>query len=179
MAQALGTYRGPPPSGSPHVRLGKSVRLGRARARPAGRGDGKGDDGPAARPPEFDILPIDLLRGHEEHDGAKVEELAAQILRVGKLIHPIWVSRNTWVILNGHHRVAAFRMLGLKWIPAWVFDYDGDLVRLGRWTPGPPIEKAEVVYRAHQGRPFPPKTTRHRLRVELPHRPVPIAALQA
>jgi len=130
-----------------------------------------------SHPPEFHILPLDWLRGHEEHEPDKVDELLAEIRRTGEFVDPIWVARDTWVILNGHHRVEAMRKLGMKRIPAWVFDYDGDHVDLGRWRPGPPIAKAEVVRRAHHGRPFPPKTTRHRLRVELPRRTVPLEEL--
>jgi len=130
-----------------------------------------------SRDPTFRILPLDRLRGHEKHDPARVDELIAEISRAGEFNEPIWVARDTWVILNGHHRVEALRKLGLKRIPAWVFDYQGDHVALGRWRPGPPIAKTEVVQRAHRGRPFPPKTTRHRLRVELPPRTVPLEQL--
>ena len=130
-----------------------------------------------SRDPTFRILPLDRLRGHEKHDPARVDELIAEICRAGEFNEPIWVARDTWVILNGHHRVEALRKLGLKRIPAWVFDYQGDHVALGRWRPGPPIAKTEVVQRAHRGRPFPPKTTRHRLRVELPPRTVPLEQL--
>jgi L-serine kinase (ADP) len=128
-------------------------------------------------PPEFRLLPIARLRGHEEHDPAKVDELAREMLRTGRFVDPIWVARDSWVILNGHHRVEALRKLGLKRVPAWILDYDGEHVDLDRWAPGPPIEKREVLDRAHQGQPFPPKTTRHRLRVELPSRSVPLAEL--
>ena len=103
----------------------------------------------------------------------------ARIWRSGVFIEPIWVAKGTWVILNGHHRVEAMRKLGMKRIPAWVFDYDADLVDLDRWSPGPPIHKSEVVHRAHLGQPFPPKTTRHRLRVELPRRTVPLHELES
>ena len=127
--------------------------------------------------PEFGIIPLDLLRGHEEHEPEKVDELIAELLRDGELVNPIWVARDTWVILNGHHRVEAFRRLGMKRIPAWIFDYNGEHVDLDRWSPGPPIAKAEVIHRAHHGPRFPPKTTRHRLRVELPPRPVPLSEL--
>ena len=127
--------------------------------------------------PEFRLLPISILRGHEEHEPEKVDVLIAELRRTGEFVDPIWVARDTWVILNGHHRVEALRRLGMKRIPAWVFDYDGDHVDLGRWSPGPPIDKAEVVHRAHHGRPFPPKTTRHRLRVALPPRSVPLEEL--
>jgi len=129
-------------------------------------------------PPKFRLLPLERLRGHEEHDPEKVDELVDELRRTGLFVDPIWVAKDSWVILNGHHRVEALRRLGLKRIPASVFDYHGEHVDLDRWSPGPPIEKAEVVHRAHHGRPFPPKTTRHRLRVELPPRAVPLSELE-
>ncbi|HTT17010.1 MAG TPA: ParB N-terminal domain-containing protein [Thermoplasmata archaeon] len=129
------------------------------------------------RAPVFALVPLERLRGHEEHESGKVDELVAELRRTGEFREPIWVARDTWVILNGHHRVEASRRLGLKFVPAWVFDYHGDHVELDRWRPGPPIDKEEVVRRAHRGRPFPPKTTRHRLRVELPARTVPLEQL--
>lgn len=127
--------------------------------------------------PEFQLVPIELLRGHEEHESERVDALVAELQRAGRFVDPIWVARGTWVILNGHHRVEALRRLRLKRVPAWVFDYEGNCVDLDRWTPGPPIDKAEVVARATHGPPFPPKTTRHRLRVSLPPRSVPLADL--
>jgi L-serine kinase (ADP) len=130
------------------------------------------------REPEFRIVPIGRLRGHEEHDPAKVDELVAELRRTGSFDDPIWVARGSWVILNGHHRVEAARRLGLKRVPAWVLDYQGEHVDLERWNPGPPIAKAEVLHRARHGRPFPPKTTRHRLRVQLPPRSVPLSELE-
>ena len=131
-----------------------------------------------SREPEFRLVRIDRLRGHEEHDPSKVDELVEQLRRAGTFDEPIWVARDSWVILNGHHRVEAARRLGLKRIPAWLVDYDGELVDLDRWKPGPPIAKAEVVRRARHGPPFPPKTTRHRLRVELPPKRVPLSELE-
>jgi L-serine kinase (ADP) len=130
------------------------------------------DDGPT-----FELVPIARLRGHERHEPGKVDELVAELRRTGRFVDPIWVARDSWVILNGHHRVEALRRLGLKRIPAWVFDYHGEDVDLDRWSPGPPIDKSEVVARARGGRPFPPKTTRHRLRIELPARSVPLSEL--
>jgi len=127
--------------------------------------------------PEFQLVRLDRLRGHEKHRPERVDELMAEIQRSGAFVEPIWVARGTWVILNGHHRVEAMRRLGMKRIPAWVFDYHGEHVDLDRWQPGPPIDKHEVVRRANRGRPFPPKTTRHLLRVELPPRSVPLDEL--
>ena len=92
-------------------------------------------------------------------------------------MNPIWVARGTDVILNGHHRTAALRALGALRVPAWVIDYESDLVRIDRWTPGPPISKAEVVRRAREGALFPPQTTRHTLARDLPWRSTPLAEL--
>ncbi len=127
--------------------------------------------------PEFALVPIERLKGHEEYDPRKVEQLVRRLRRSGSFDEPIWVARGSLVILNGHHRVEALRRLGAHWAAAWVFDYDSDEVDLEPWRPGPPIAKEEVVRRATRGEPFPPKTTRHRLRVALPPRTVPLEDL--
>lgn len=128
--------------------------------------------------PEFALVPIALLHAHEEFEEENVTELMAEIERTGVFADPIWVSRDSMVILNGHHRVEALRRLGALRTPAWVVDYETDLVSLEPWRPGLPITKAEVVRRGHDGHLFPPKTTRHRLRVELPSRPTSLEELR-
>ncbi len=127
--------------------------------------------------PEFALVPIDRLKGHEEFDPTKVDHLVAELRRTGTFSEPIWVARGSMVILNGHHRVEALRRLGARRAAAWLLDYDAETVRLEPWRPGPAIAKSEVVERAREGRLFPPKTTRHTLRVELPRRAVPLAEL--
>ncbi len=127
--------------------------------------------------PEFRLLPIGELSIHEEVDEAKVLELVHEIRRSGIVEDPIWVAKGTHVILNGHHRFRALQALGAVLVPAWVFDYEGPHVTLDRWQPGPAIAKHEVIRRAKEGRPFPPKTTRHRLGIALPHRPTPLGSI--
>lgn len=129
------------------------------------------------RAPQFALVPIQDLHGHEQIDEEKVVELMAEIRRAGVLSEPIWVARGSLVILNGHHRVEALRRLGAPRIPAWLLDYETDLVSLEPWRPGPPITKAEVVRRGIAGHPFPPKTTRHKIRAELPAHATPLAEL--
>jgi L-serine kinase (ADP) len=129
--------------------------------------------------PEFALLPLARLRNHEKIVPEKVRELVAEITRSQLQSDPIWVDRASWVILNGHHRAEALRRLGAKRVAAWVFDYESDAIEVGRWRPGPPITKAEVVRRALEGRPFPAKTTRHRLTIDLPPREVPLRELHA
>jgi L-serine kinase (ADP) len=127
--------------------------------------------------PEFALVPLERLRCHERVQLDKVRELVAEMTRTSTQADPILVARDSWVILNGHHRAEALRRLGAKRVAAWLVDYDSDAVKVDRWRPGPPISKGEVVKRADEGRPFPPKTTRHRLAIELPLREVPLAEL--
>ncbi len=126
---------------------------------------------------EFALVPLADLKEHEEIDARDVGKLVRDIRARGEFSNPIWVARGSWVILNGHHRVAALRRLGAERVAAWVFDYHGPALLLDRWSPGPPIPKAEVERRALAGTPFPPKTTRHILTVDLPERSTPLAEL--
>lgn len=127
--------------------------------------------------PTFELIPIASLHDHEEVDESKVRVLAQALLAEGVFRDPIWVARGSGVILNGHHRTEALRRLGATRVPAWVVDYASDVVRLGRWRPGPPIAKEEVIARAREARRFPPQTTRHSIEVQLPPRPTPLAEL--
>jgi L-serine kinase (ADP) len=128
-------------------------------------------------PAEYALLPISELRAHEQIEESNVVDLVELIRRTQVVADPIWVARGSLVILNGHHRVEALRRVGAERVPAWVLDYDSDLVHLERWHPGPPIAKKEVIRRAQEGRLYPPKTTRHRLLLDLPARPTRLADL--
>jgi len=127
--------------------------------------------------PEFAILPLSILKHHEQINETTLAELMAVLRHAEVLEEPVWVARGSYVILNGHHRVEALRRLGADRIAAWLFDYESDIVQLGRWQPGPPIPKSEVIRRGRESQPFPPKTTRHRILIELPARPTPLKVL--
>jgi L-serine kinase (ADP) len=126
---------------------------------------------------EFALLPLSELKSHERTTESITVDLVALLQRTRVVADPIWVARGSSVILNGHHRVEALRRLGAERVPAWVIDYESELVHVERWHPGPPIAKSEVVRRAEEGRLFPPKTTRHRLLIDLPARPTPLSEL--
>lgn len=128
--------------------------------------------------PRFALLPIGELRVHEEVRTGNLAELAERIERDGRILEPILVAKDGYVILDGHHRYAALRKLGARRVPAWIVDYDRPDIVLDRWEPGPPIAKSEVVERARKGTPFPPKTTRHRVSLKLPSRPTPLRELR-
>ncbi len=126
---------------------------------------------------EFAIYPLEELREHEEIETARVEEVRRDIERRRVVDEPVLVARGSLVVLIGHHRFAALRALGAARVPVYLVDYENGSVLLDRWSPGPPISKAEVVRRAAEGRLFPPKTTRHRLSFTLPPRPTSLDLL--
>ena len=119
---------------------------------------------------EFEYVPIERLRAHEQYVEKDVQVLLRLIRNKGEFDNPIWVAKGSYVILNGHHRTETLRRLGAIRIPAWLIDYHGPLVTLDRWSPGPPITKYDVEERAARGELFPPKTTRHHLLFEPPPR---------
>ena len=127
--------------------------------------------------PRFELVPIERLHIHEEVVASDLAHLVVTLRGSRILREPVLVSSDTYVILNGHHRVAALRTLGANTVPAWVVDYDDPEIRLGRWDDGPTLTKAEVIERARSGRPYPPKTTRHRVLLDLPERPTSLTEL--
>jgi len=79
------------------------------------------------------------------------------------------VADRYFVILDGHHRFEALRLLGCRRVPAYVIDYFSDIVDLTLWPDATvkEVTKEEVIRRGLAGELFPPKTTRHILRVPL------------
>jgi L-serine kinase (ADP) len=127
--------------------------------------------------PAFELVPIERLKVHEEIQPEHVARLVADLRRDGVVSEPIWVARGSYVVLNGHHRLAALRALGARRVPAWVMEYESEAIALDRWGPGPALTKREVEERAASGAPFPPKTTKHIVAHPLPDRPTTLAEL--
>ncbi len=124
--------------------------------------------------PDCLLLPVRLLRPTEETIPTRVREVVAMILAEQAWTQPICIEGTVHALLDGHHRLAAARELGLTRVPVHVFDYDE--VDLLSWRPEVAPTRAEVLARAVSGRLYPHKTTRH-VFPPRPSRPVPLAAL--
>jgi len=79
------------------------------------------------------LVDIDDVRPHEETIPKLLSELTAEIKRDRILKNPIIVDRESLVILDGMHRLAALRNLGCIRIPVCSVDYASSSVKLGCW----------------------------------------------
>jgi hypothetical protein len=82
---------------------------------------------------EVVLAQLDTLRIHEEIIPEKMRELVDKIPGDGVFIHPIIVDVNSFIVLDGMHRVAAAREIGLKFIPVCLVDYANPNISIGCW----------------------------------------------
>lgn len=116
---------------------------------------------PPERPP-VELIPTRLLLAHEETVPARVEELVRVLRRDGLVRLAIVADAKTRVVLDGHHRLAALKVLGCKRVPVLLVDYHRGDIRVATWRQGErPPSKDEVLRQAEQGKLYPPKSTRH------------------
>lgn len=152
-------------------------------AKPAPRHPVSSPSDPDRPHPEvrFELVPIDRLLPHEEIQDQVLAEVRQALQETGTVLEPILVADGHYVVLNGHHRLAALRALGVKKVPAWVVAYSSEVVELEKWPDAQhdhPVSKEHVVERARRQHLYPPKTTKHRLRVQLPEKTTDLADLQ-
>ncbi|MFQ5911055.1 MAG: ParB N-terminal domain-containing protein [Thermoplasmata archaeon] len=128
----------------------------------------------------FKILDLEVLHSHEAISPEILGCLAEQIAKDGALIKPIVVDNESYVILDGHHRYEALKRLGCRRIPVYLVDYLDDAIEVVTW-PGAvvnEITKEEIVAMGLSEELYPPKTSRHIIRVMLEDRPVSLAELR-
>jgi len=82
---------------------------------------------------ELAVARIDTLHIHEEIIPQAMAELVRKIPEDSYFLHPIIVDRETRVVLDGMHRVAASRALSLNHIPVCFVDYRNPNILLRCW----------------------------------------------
>jgi len=110
---------------------------------------------------EILILKIDELKEHEDIRPAYLEELKNQIMLDGILKMPIAVDEETYVILDGHHRLQALKRLGCTKIPVVLVDYQSPEIKVLAQREGETITKEMVIHMGLSGKKMLPKTSRH------------------
>lgn len=81
----------------------------------------------------LDLRPVETLRPHEETIESSTLAMVAQLERDGVQKDPIIVDDATGVILDGMHRLSAFRHLGIRYAACSPVDYSSAEITLGRW----------------------------------------------
>ena len=105
---------------------------------------------------------IPHLRPHEMTIPSRIEEIKAQILSTKSIDYPIIVDRESWVILDGHHRYTCAKELWITKIPCFLVDYFSSEIEVWTWRENEtPPQKEEVIHRALTWNIFSPKSTRH------------------
>lgn len=113
----------------------------------------------------FALLPIGDLKTHEAAEPERVRRVVKQVRSTGVVKKAIAVDAKSMVVLDGVHRLNALRTLGCARVPAWLLDYsDSDIVVFSKDRKSQ-IPKEDVVRAATRGPKFPPKTTRHMVKL--------------
>ena len=128
----------------------------------------------------YAIIELAKLHSHEEVQPPLLKKLVDQIRADGYIRRPVLVDAEHFVVLDGHHRVEALRILGCTRIPAYLVDYDDPAIGLTTWPEAKvkTVSKKEVIERGLRGQLYPPKTTRHLVSLTLDEVRVSIADLR-
>jgi hypothetical protein len=90
---------------------------------------------------------LDKLFLHEETTPDRVSELKREFLHDQMMRNPIVVDADTYVVLDGMHRVAALRELNCVWVPVCAVDYLNPNIRICAWyrtmSGGPGADEVE------------------------------------
>lgn len=109
---------------------------------------------------EITEIPVRELKPHEDVDEKRLREVLRSLIRERVLKNAILVDRDTKVILDGHHRVKSFEILGMREIPGVLVDYTSNDIKLRSRT-GEEISKETVLRVGRSPNVFPYKTTKH------------------
>lgn len=82
---------------------------------------------------KLELLPINELLVHEEVESYRLKRILADIALHRLIFKPIIVESKKFIVIDGHHRLAALKSLGAKYIPAYVADYHRDISMISGW----------------------------------------------
>ena len=125
---------------------------------------------------ELDVVkvPLSKLKPHERFTEGRLRALMKLLKETGVQWFPVLVDNKDYIILDGHHRVEAFKRMGMKTVLARLVDYDSDDIEVCTRRKSIPITKAIVRKKVREGGVFPHKTTRHIYPQQTKHYDVPL-----
>jgi ParB-like chromosome segregation protein Spo0J len=111
---------------------------------------------------QVDKVKLNELNPHEQVIEENLNKVLKSLKIEKRLKEPVVVDEETKVILDGHHRVKAYEILGLREIPCRLVDYSSDKIAVEPHQNGD-ISKEEVIQKGLRDDLFPPKTSKHRI----------------
>ena len=130
---------------------------------------------------EVELVPLEVLRPHEQIIERKVDQLERMTHRWNAYTKPLLLDRTTGTILDGHHRYHVAQRIDLQCVPCVLINYlEDDSIGLDLWpdTGRGSNTEQDVVDAALSGELMPPKTSRHRLSDHLPPIAIPLSRLR-
>ena len=122
----------------------------------------------------------ETLKDHEEVIPSNLEKRVSKMMSKG-FYKPIVIDNDSKVILDGHHKWTAAKLLDLDLVPVIIVDYlQDDTVLVDVWPESgrQHITKEEVLEMGISDTVFPPKTSRHSFSFNLPSIGIPLDDLK-
>ena len=114
---------------------------------------------------------------NEEHDASHAAHLAALMRETGVWQSPVVLERESLAVMDGHHRLAASQLLGLRYVPALLLDYSS--VRVVARRAEFVVTPEAILQRARMRDLYPIKTTRHLFSSPIPNCNIVLAHCEA
>jgi hypothetical protein len=95
----------------------------------------------------------------EETVPEKLPLLKETILRKGAWTVPVTIEKETFVLMDGHHRLETAKSLNLMYIPVVLLNYDE--VKVESRRPDLKVTPEDIIRRGLSGDLYPAKSTRH------------------
>ncbi len=73
------------------------------------------------------LLHIDDVKPHEETDEARLRRVRESISLSRTIFNPVIVDRQSYTIIDGHHRYRSLISMGYKTVPVVLGDYERDI----------------------------------------------------
>ena len=81
----------------------------------------------------FDIVDIDEMLTYEDTDENRVKEISEDLVRRNTLINPVLYDPKIKLLIDGNHRVNAFKLLNINHIATFNVNYFTNEVSVGNW----------------------------------------------
>ncbi|MCG7533914.1 ParB N-terminal domain-containing protein [Pseudoalteromonas sp. OOF1S-7] len=117
---------------------------------------------------KLQLRELSELRPTEQHCPEHAAFLANEISRLMEWTTPIMIDVESGVIMDGHHRYSAAKLLQLKRVPCIALSYKNPLLSVSHWDPLLTISTHQILQAGLTGQLLGKKTTRHQLAKTLP-----------